>query len=206
VRRTGDIGLFKIVSEGGVASGVRRIEAVTGADAIGYTLELEERLRGIADRLKGTREGVIEKVDQLLERNRRLEQELEELKGEMNSAKSGDLAGSAVDIGGVKVLAARLEGADANALRTAADQLRSRLGSATLVLAAVEDGKVRLVAASTKDVSARLPAGELVNHVAGQIGGKGGGRPDLAQAGGTDPSKLDAALTSVEAWVRARMQ
>ncbi|MGE0384227.1 MAG: alanine--tRNA ligase [Gammaproteobacteria bacterium] len=205
VRRTGDIGLFKIVTEAGVASGVRRIEALTAGGALAWTTELEGRLRTVADLVKGSREAVVEKVEQLLDRNRRLEKELDEIKTRMSRSRSSDLASSAVSVGDIRVLAARLEGADAAALRAAADQLKDKLGTAAVVLATVEDGKVRLVAAATKDVAGRVPAGELVNHVARQVGGKGGGRPDMAQAGGTDPGALDVALDSVVPWVQSRL-
>ncbi|MCC7411311.1 MAG: alanine--tRNA ligase [Gammaproteobacteria bacterium] len=205
VRRTGEIGLFRIVAESGVASGVRRIEAVTGSAAVAWTHAQDARLRAVADLLKASRDTAVEKVEQLVDRNRRLEKEVETLKARLGSAQSGDLASAAVEIEGVKVLAARIDGLDAAALRANADRLRDRLGRAALVLGTIEDGKVRLVATVTKDLTARLHAGELVNHVAGQVGGKGGGRPDLAQAGGTEPAGLDAALRSVPQWVSERL-
>ncbi len=205
VRHVGDIGLFKIVGESGVAAGVRRIEALTGEGALAWVHKAEHSLRGVAEMTKGSLENIEEKVGQLLERNRKLEKELEQLKGQMASRQGGDLASQAVDVRGIKVLASRLDGADAKTLRDTVDQLKNKLGSAAIVLAAIEDGKVRLVAGVTADHMAKIKAGELVNAVAEQVGGKGGGRPDMAQAGGNDPSKLDAALKSVPEWVRAHL-
>ncbi len=205
VHRTGDIGLFKIVSEGGVAAGVRRIEAVTGDGALQWLHQAEQKLRGVAEITKASFDNVEEKVSQLVERNRKLEKELEQLKGRMASRQGGDLASQAVDVHGIKVLASRLDGADAKTLRDTVDQLKNKLGSAAVILAAVEDGKVRLVAGVTADRTAKIKAGDLVNAVAEQVGGKGGGRADMAQAGGTDPSKLDAALESVPEWVRTHL-
>jgi alanyl-tRNA synthetase len=204
--RTGDIGLFKIVAESGVAAGVRRIEALTGEAAYAWIADTENRLRGIAERLKANRDNVLERVEQMLEKGRQQDKDMQALKAKMAAGSSGDIAARAVDIDGVKVLAAELEGADAATLRDTADQLKSKLGTAAVVLAAVEDGKVRLVAGVSKDLCKRLPAGELVNHVAVQVGGKGGGRPDMAQAGGTDPAGLAPALESVEAWARERLR
>jgi alanyl-tRNA synthetase len=205
VSRTGDIGLFKIVAESGIAAGVRRIEALTGAAAIAWMLETDNRLKQLGERLKGNRDSLMEKVEQLLERVRHQDKEIQALKGKLASGTGTDLTSMAVDVAGVRVLAARLNGADAASLRETADQLKNKMGSAVLLLASVEDGKVRLVAGVTKDLTDRISAGELVNAVATQVGGKGGGRPDMAQAGGTDASKLDAALQSVEAWVKARL-
>ncbi|HEX6549941.1 MAG TPA: alanine--tRNA ligase, partial [Gammaproteobacteria bacterium] len=205
VRRVGDIGLFKIVSEGGVAAGVRRIEAVTGEGALAWIHHAEHTLRNVAELTKGGLDNIEEKVSQLLERNRKLEKELEQLKGKMASRQGGDLAAQAVDVNGIKVLASRLDGADAKTLRDTVDQLKNKLGSAAIVLAAVEEGKVRLVAGVTADRMAKLKAGELVNAVAQQVGGKGGGRPDMAQAGGDNPGALDAALHSVPDWVRSHL-
>ncbi|MEW7982603.1 MAG: alanine--tRNA ligase [gamma proteobacterium symbiont of Phacoides pectinatus] len=204
VKAVGDIGLVRITAETGIASGVRRIEAVTGASAVDWMESDEEQLHQVADLLKAAREGVGEKVAQLLERNRRLEKELEQLKNKIASAAGSDLAATAVDVGGVKVLAANLDGADSKSLRDTMDQLKNKLGSAVIVLAAVADGKVSLVAGVTKDRTAACKAGDLVRFVAEQVGGKGGGRPDMAQAGGSDPTALPAALASVEAWVRER--
>ncbi len=203
--RVGDIGLFKIVAEGGVAAGVRRIEALTGERAWEHVRELEERLKSVAGLVKGDAATVETKVRALAERARGLEKELEQLKARLASAQGGDLAAQAVEVGGLKVLAARLDSADAKALRDTVDQLKNKLGSAAVVLAAVDDGKVRLVAGVTDGHHGKVKAGDLVNMVAQQVGGKGGGRADLAQAGGTEPAKLDTALASVAGWVGSRL-
>ena len=200
--RAGDIGFFKIVSESGVASGVRRIEALTGVAAYEWVRSTERLLLGLADRVKASRDSIGEKLDQVLERNRVLEKELDRLKGKLASASGAELLARAVEVDGLKVLAARIDDADVKALREMVDQLRSRLGSSAVVLASVADGKVSLIAGVSKDQVGRVKAGDLVNSVACQVGGKGGGRPDLAQAGGTDPTHLDAALRGVEEWVR----
>jgi alanyl-tRNA synthetase len=205
VRSVGDIGLFKIVSEGGIASGVRRIEAVTGDRALAWVEAEEDRLLRLAGLLKSGREDVEDKVVQLVERTRRLEKELEQLKAKLASAAGQDLAAQAVDVGGIKVLAARLEGADTKGLRDTLDQLKNKLGSAVVVLAAESDGKVSLVAGVTKDLTGRIKAGDLIKAVAEKVGGKGGGRPDMAQAGGNDPEGLPAALDLVDDWVRGRV-
>ena len=205
VRAVGDIGFFKIVAEGGVAAGVRRIEAVTGANAVAWVEREDERLQNLAATLKAGRDDVEDKVVQLLERSRRLEKELEQLKAKLASAAGTDLAASAVEIGGVKVLAARLDSVDPKALRETLDQLKSKLGRAVVVLGAVSGDKVSLVAGVTADCTDRLKAGELVNLVAQRVGGKGGGRADMAQAGGTDPAGLPDALALVEPWVRQRL-
>jgi alanyl-tRNA synthetase len=205
VRRAGDIGLFKIISEGGVAAGVRRIEAVTGEGALQAVEAMQKGLAEVAGMVKGTREDVAVKVGQLLERNRKLEKELEALKAKLASSQGSDLAGQAQDVDGIKVLAARIEGADARGLRETVDQLKNKLGAAAVILAAVNGGKVALVAGVTKGETGRVKAGELVNHVATQIGGRGGGRPDMAQAGGSQPENLDTALASVSDWVRAQI-
>ena len=205
VRRVGDIGFFKIRWESGVATGIRRIMAVTGEEAVHDVQRAERSLRELAELTKSSPDTVIKVVGTLGERNRRLEKELEQLKGQMASRQGGDLASQAVEINGLKVLASRLDGADAKTLRDTVDQLKNKLGSAAVVLAAVEDGKVRLVAGVTADCTAKIKAGELVNQVAQQVGGKGGGRADMAQAGGTDASQLDAALKSVPEWIRARL-
>jgi len=201
VQRTGDIGLFKIVAESGIAAGVRRIEAVTGAGALQWLSEVEGRLGQIATLVKAHREATVDKVAGLLERNRQLEKELEQLKGKLASAAGNDLAGQAIDIAGVRLLVANLEGGDSKALRDTLDQLKNKLGSAVILLATAEDDKVSLIAGVTKDLTARFKAGDLIKHVAEQVGGKGGGRPDMAQGGGTDPCALPAALASVVAWV-----
>ncbi|MFZ5592853.1 MAG: alanine--tRNA ligase [Pseudomonadota bacterium] len=205
VQRAGDIGLFKIISESGVASGVRRIEAVTGEQALVLVEEEEQRLVRIADMLKSGLEGVDDKVQQLVERARKLEKELEQVKGRMASQQGSDLAAQAVEVSGIKVLAAALEGADPKSLRDTVDQLKNKLGSAAIVLAAVADGKISLVAGVTKDRTAQIKAGDLVNAVAQQVGGKGGGRPDMAQAGGDNLAALAGALAAVPEWVRQRM-
>ena len=205
VRRVGDIGLFKIVAESGVAAGVRRIEAVTGERALDYIAALQERARQAAHLVKGDRDNFPDKVRQLVERSRQLEKELEQLKGRLASGQGSDLLSQIVEINGVKVLAARLDGVDAKTLREAVDRYKQQLKAAAVLLATVEDGKVRLVAGVTPAETARINAGELVNVVAQQVGGKGGGRPDMAQAGGTDPTQLDAALRAVPDWVRAQL-
>jgi len=203
VNRAGDIGLFKIVSEAGIASGVRRIEAVTGQGALDWVSSQSEALRGVAALVKGSADDVTDKVQQLIDRTRKQEKEIAQLKSKLASGQGSDLSQQAVDIGGIKVLAARLEGADAASLRDAVEKLKSKLGSAAIVLASVE--KVALIAGVTPDQIARVKAGDLVNFVAQQVGGRGGGRPDLAQAGGQNPEQLDAALSSVVAWVRAKL-
>jgi alanyl-tRNA synthetase len=205
VARAGDIGLFKIVSESGIAAGVRRIEAVTGSAALDYVDQTEKDLSRVAGLVKAGREDVATKVRQLLERNRRLEKELEGLKARLASSQGSDLASQAQEIAGIKVLAARLDGADARVLRDTVDQLKNKLGAAAVILGAVQGDKVSLVAGVTKAETGRLKAGELVNHVASQLGGKGGGRPDLAQAGGNQPENLDAALASVADWVERQI-
>ena len=205
VQRLGDIGFFKIVSEGGVASGIRRIEALTGERALDYVDALESRLQQIGRLVKGNPENVQLKVRQWVEKTRRLEKEMEQLKARLANGQGGDLASQAVDVDGTKVLAVQLDGADVKTLRAAVDRLKDQLDAAAVVLAAVEDGKVRLVAGVTKNRTDRIKAGELVSAVAQQVGGKGGGRPDMAQAGGTNPARLQAALQSVPDWVRSRL-
>ena len=193
-KRTGDIGLLKIISEGGVASGVRRIEAVTGAAALAYLNGAEEQLKEAASLVKGNRDNVLDKLSALIERNRQLEKELEQLKAKAASAAGNDLAGSAVDVKGTKVLAARLDGLDGKALLALVDQLKNKLGSAVILLGGVFDEKVVLVAGVTQDLTAKLKAGDLMRQAAAVVGGKGGGRPDMAQGGGVDAGKLDEAL------------
>ena len=201
VRRTGDIGFFKITTEGGVAAGVRRIEAVTGPGALDYVRALEGRLGRVAEMLRGTRDDVPAKVEQLQGRVRGLEKELDQLRAQLASGSGRNLMEQVQEVGGVKVLAATLDGADVKALREAVDQLKSKLAPAAIVLASVRDGKVTLIAGVTKDLVGRLHAGDLANHVASRLGGKGGGRPDMAQAGGTDVAGLPAALRAVPEWV-----
>jgi len=205
VSRTGDIGLFSIAAEGGVAAGVRRVEAVTGDNALHYMQEMETALGGVAGTLKVMPKDAPARVVAVLDQVRRLERELAALKGKLASAQGDDLAAQAVDVKGIKVLAATLQGADAATLRETMDKLKDKLKSAAIVLAAVADGKVSLIAGVTVDLTSKVKAGELVNSVAQQIGGKGGGRPDMAQAGGTQPEHLPAALASVKAWVEQRV-
>jgi alanyl-tRNA synthetase len=206
VQRTGDIGLFTIVAEGGVAAGVRRVEAVTGDNALAYVQSLETALGGVAGTLRVLKPEVPARVHALLDQVRALEKELDALKGKLASAQGDELVARAVDVAGIKVLAATLPGADAKALRETMDKLKDKLKSAAIVLASVDAGKVQLAAGVTADRMAKLKAGELVNFVAQQVGGKGGGKPDLAMAGGSDPAKLAAALDSVRGWVAERVQ
>jgi len=201
-KRAGDIGLFKIVMESGTAAGVRRLEAVTGAAALAYIGETEKNLARVAGLVKGSKDDVATKVEQVIERSRKLEKELDQLKAKLASSQGNDLVSQAVEVGGIKVLAARLEGADAKTLRDTVDQLKNKLGSGALILGAVSGEKVMLAAGVTKDQTSKVKAGELVNFVAQQVGGKGGGRPDMAQAGGNNPVALDGALASVVQWVQ----
>ena len=206
VARAGDIGLFRILSEGGIASGVRRIEAVTGQGALDHVVATDQLLREVAGLVRGSRDDVEEKVRQLIDRSRRLEKEISQLKSKLASGQGRDLAEGAKTVGHLSVVATTVDGADAAALRTAVDQLKSRLKSAAIVLGSVDaDGKVTLIAGVTPDATARVKAGELVNYVAQQVGGKGGGRPDLAQAGGSQPQNLAAALESVAGWVAGKL-
>jgi alanyl-tRNA synthetase len=205
VRRTGDIGFFKIVSESGVAAGIRRIEALTGEAALAWVQQQEAKLAEAAAVLKAPAAEVTAKLSQLLDNVRGLERELARLKSKLASSQGDDLAAQAVQIKGAKVLAATLEGADPRTLRETMDKLKDRLKSAAIVLGAVNDGKVSLIAGVTSDLTGKLKAGELVNFVAQQVGGKGGGRPDMAQAGGTEPAKLPHALESVKNWVEQRV-
>ncbi len=205
VERTGDIGLLRIVSESGIASGVRRIEALTGAGALARFDQVEALLDNAAGILK-TRPGELpEKLQQLMNQNRKLDKELAALKAKLATAGTGDLLSSAQEVNGIKVLALNLAGADAKSLRESMDQLKNKLGSSVVALAAVEDGKVALVTGVSKDVTDRIRAGDLMRHLAPMVGGKGGGRPDMAQGGGTDPSGLDAALASVVPWVQEQL-
>ena len=206
VHHTGDIGLFKILSEGGVAAGVRRIEAVTGEGALAHVAEEERRLAQVAGLLGGSPRDVLDKLSQLLERQKKLERELESIKAKAAAGATADLAASAPEVAGVKVVAARLEGLDAKSLRDAVDQLKSRLGDAVILLASAKDGKASLVAGVQGGALGRVKAGELLSHVAGRIGGKGGGRPDMAQGGGSDGPELVAALADVPAWVAQRLE
>jgi len=205
VRRTGDIGVFTIVAEGGVAAGVRRVEAITGDNALAYMQGMETALGGIAGTLKVQPSDVQARVFSILDQVRQLERELALLKSKQVAAQGDGLLTEAVDVKGAKVLAATLEGADINTLRATMDKLRDKLGSAIVVLAASAGGKVTLIAGVTPDLTGKASAGELVNFVAQQVGGKGGGRPDMAQAGGSEPAKLPAALASVRGWVEQRL-
>ncbi len=205
VGRTGDIGLFKIVSEAGVAAGVRRVEAITGTRALAYVQAQENRVNGISALLKTTPDDIAERVVGIMDNVRALEKELARLKSKLAASQGDDLAGQAVDVQGAKVLAVTLDGADTTALRETMDKLKDKLKSAAIVLSSVADGKVTLIAGVTADLTAKVKAGELVNMVAQQIGGKGGGRPDMAQAGGTQPENLPAALASVQAWVAGKL-
>jgi alanyl-tRNA synthetase len=205
VARTGDIGLFRIVSEGGVAAGIRRVEAVAGTVALQLVQQDRERVAHVAEALKSQPQEIELKLAQVMESVKTLEKELAKLKGKMASSQGDSLADSAVDVKGVKVLAVRLDGADAKTLRDTLDQLKNKLKSSAIVLAAADGDKVSLIAGVTQDLIARVKAGELVNYVATQVGGKGGGRPDMAQAGGTNAAALPAALDSVKDWVGQRV-
>ncbi|TDT43053.1 alanyl-tRNA synthetase [Halospina denitrificans] len=202
VHRTGDIGLCRIVAETGISSGVRRIEALTGDAALAHDRSVENQLNRICGLVKGSHENVVERVEGLSERNRSMEKEIERLKAKLASSAGSDLASSAVDVNGIKVVAADMQGADRKALMETADQLRNKLGTAVILLGAVEDGKVTLVAGVTKDLTGTLKAGDLMKSVAPKVDGKGGGRPDMAQGGGSDPDGLPDAIAAVEGWVR----
>lgn len=205
VSRTGDIGLFKITSESGVAAGVRRIEATTGEGALKLVQAQQALINKVAGELKAPAHELPAKISQVLDNVRSLEKELARLKSKLASAQGDDLINQVQNVDGVNLLAATLEGADANALRETMDKLKDKLKSAVIVLASVSDGKVSLAAGVTADLTAKVKAGELVNHVAGQVGGKGGGKPDMAMAGGTDASKLPQALSSVPEWVKQKL-
>ena len=205
VSRTGDIGLFRITSESGISSGVRRIEAVTGFGALAWVDGTEHTLRETARLVKATRDTVVEKVQQTIDRNRQLEKEVDSLKARRASSAGTDLAASAVEVAGLKVVASELDGADRKALMETADQLKNKLGDGVVVLASVEDGKVTLVAGVSKSATGKIKAGDLMKHLAAQVDGKGGGRPDMAQGGGSDPSKLAEALAGVPAWVAEKL-
>jgi alanyl-tRNA synthetase len=205
VQRTGDIGLFKVVGEGGVAAGIRRIEAVTGVNALAYLQQLESTVQTVAGSLKAAPAELNGRVSQVLEQVRTLEKEVAQLKGKLASSQGDELMAQAVDVKGIKVLAARLEGADARTLRDTMDKLKDKLKSAAIVLATVDGAKVQLAAGVTADSMGKVKAGDLVNFVAQQVGGKGGGKADMAMAGGTDASKLAGALQSVQGWVSERI-
>lgn len=204
--RTGDIGLFRIISESGTAAGIRRIEAVTGEGAMATVHAQSDRLNDIAHLLKGDSQNLGDKVRAVLERTRQLEKELQQLKDQAAAQESANLSSKAVDLNGVKLLVSELAGIEPKMLRTMVDELKNQLGSTVIVLATVVEGKVSLIAGVSKDVTDRVKAGELIGMVAQQVGGKGGGRPDMAQAGGTDAAALPAALASVQGWVSAKLQ
>lgn len=206
VKRTGDIGLFSIVAEGGVAAGVRRVEAVTANNALRYMQEMEATLGGVAGTLKVLPAEVPNRVTGLIEQIKKLERDLNTAKAKLASSQGDDLATQAIDVAGIKVLATTLEDADANTLRETMDKLKDKLKSAAIVLASINGEKVSIAAGITKDLVPKIKAGELVNHVASQVGGKGGGKPDMAMAGGTDASQLPTALQSVEGWVKQQLK
>jgi alanyl-tRNA synthetase len=205
VARTGDIGFFKIVTEGGVAAGVRRVEALTGRGAVEFVQALDRDLHHAAFLLKAPPTELSQKIAQIQDNVKALEKELARLKSRLASSQRDDLVAQAFEVKGVKVLAAALEGADPKALRETMDKLKDKLGSAVIVLGAIENGRVQLAAGVTADATGRVKAGDLVNYVAQQVGGKGGGRADMAMAGGTDPARLGAALASVRAWAEQRL-
>ncbi len=205
VKATGDIGLFKVVAESGVAAGVRRIEAVTGANALAYLQQLESTVAEAAGALKAPTAELTNRIGAALEQIKTLEKEVAALKGKLASAQGDELLGQAVDVKGLKVLAAQLEGADAKTLRETMDKLKDKLKTAAIVLAAVDGGKVQIAAGVTADSVGKVKAGELVNFVAQQVGGKGGGKPDMAMAGGTNADGLPRALASVQGWVAERV-
>jgi alanyl-tRNA synthetase len=206
VTRTGDIGLFKIVAESGVAAGIRRIEAVTGEHALALLQSLAARVNEAAAALKVQPEEITQRITQVQDQVRALEKELAALKSKMAAGQGDELVAQAVDVHGIKVLAATLAGADVATLREVMDKMKDKLKTAAIVLAAVNDGKVSLIAGVTADATTKVKAGELVNFVALQVGGKGGGRADMAQAGGTDASGLPVALAAVAGWVGQRVQ
>ena len=205
VAGTGEIGLFKIVSEGGVAAGIRRVEAVTGLTAMVWAQDLAQEVNEVASALKTQPDNLLGRVGQLQDHVKSVDRELAGLKAKMASSQGDDLAGKAVEVQGMKVLSARIEGADVPALRNMMDKLKDRLKTAAIVLASVNGEKVSLIAGVTADSTKRIKAGELVNFVAGQVGGKGGGRPDMAQAGGSKPEALAGALDSVKGWVEQKL-
>jgi alanyl-tRNA synthetase len=205
VDRSGDIGFFKIVGETGVAAGVRRIEAMTGEGALNWSETRNKTLSSIAEVVKSTPEKSFDKVCKLIEKNRQFEKELEKLKLKLAQASQGELSAQAVEIEGLKVLAVQLDNVDAKGMRDVLDQLKNKLGSSAIILAVVNAEKVSLIAGVSKDQIGRIKAGDLVNHVAAQVGGKGGGRPEMAQAGGNDPKGLTQALANVPEWIRSQI-
>ncbi|MCH2222635.1 MAG: DHHA1 domain-containing protein, partial [Dechloromonas sp.] len=203
--RTGDIGLMRLTAESGVAAGVRRIEGVTGVGAMAYIDAAEARLDAVCDVVKGTTDNVAEKVAGLRADNRELEKEIARLKQKLATGAGTDLTAGAVDVQGIKVLAANVDGADAKSLRDTLDHVKNKMGSGVILLAAVNDGKVALAAGVTKDLTDKVKAGDLMREFAGRLGGKGGGRPDMAQGGGTDAAALPGALEAVPAWVESQL-
>jgi alanyl-tRNA synthetase len=205
VNRVGDIGFFKIISESGIASGVRRIEAVTGEAAVNWVEDKDQQIDTLAQLLKSSREEITSKVEQLIQKLKEQEKQLTQLKGKMASQAGSDLSSQAEDIGGVKILTAHLDGADSNTLRDTLDQLKNKLGTAAIVLACEDAGKVKLIAGVSKDLTKTIKAGELVNVAAAEVGGKGGGRPDMAQAGGTNPAAIPQALAAAKSWLQGQL-
>jgi alanyl-tRNA synthetase len=205
VSRVGDIGFFKITAESGIASGVRRIEAVTGAGAVAWAEERESQIDSITDLLKTSREEVTSKVEHMVTRLREQEKLLAQLKGKLASQAGSDLSAQAEEVNGVMILAVQLEGADSKTLRDTLDQLKNKLGSSAILLASEEGGKVRLIAGVSKDQISKVKAGDLVNVAALEVGGKGGGRPDMAQAGGDQPENISQALAAAKAWLRTKL-
>jgi alanyl-tRNA synthetase len=205
VNRTGDIGVFKITSETGISAGVRRIEAVTGKGALALIGREEQTLKQVCSIVKTGAEDLVEKVQQLAASNKALEKQLEQLKGKLAASAGDDLSAQAVELKGVKVLVANVDGFNAKTLRDTVDQLKNKLGSSIVVLASSADDKVNLVAGVSKDLIGKVKAGDLANMVASQIGGKGGGRPDMAMAGGSDVEAVPAALDSVKPWLEGKL-
>jgi alanyl-tRNA synthetase len=205
VERTGDIGLFKIVSESGIAAGVRRIEAVTGESALNYFEAQEQTLNTIATLVKADAVNVSNKVEQVIQRNKQLEKEIEQYKQQLASQAGSDLISQAVDFNGVKALIANLDGVEAKSLRGMVDDLKNKMSSGIILLATANDNKVSLIAGVTKDLIGKVKSGELVNVSAQEVGGKGGGRPDMAQAGGSQPENIDAALTAARNWLTDKL-
>lgn len=203
--RTGDIGLFRIIAESGTAAGIRRIEAVTGEEALASLHQQSDLVQHIAQLVKGDSQTLVDKVRALQERSRQLEKDLQQLKNQQAAQESASLGRNVRDINGVKVLVRQLDSAEPKMLRTMVDDLKNQLGSAVIILATVAEGKVSLIAGVTKDLTDRVKAGDIVGHLAQQVGGKGGGRPDLAQAGGSDIAALPAALASVDAMLAAKL-
>ena len=205
VSRTGDIGLFKLTAESGISAGVRRIEAVTGFGALALVAQEQQTLKQIAGIVKSGQSGLVAKVRQLTVANRSLEKQLQQLKAKLASSAGSDLADQAQDLDGIKLLAAAVEGFNPKSLRDTVDQLKNKLGSSVVVLITASEGKVSMVVGVSKDLTDKVRAGDLVNMIAAQVGGKGGGRPDMAMAGGVDASGIPAAIASVKPWVHERL-